>query len=239
MPAGMLGLLLMPLGLDGPFFHLMTWGCEGVLWIARRTADLPGASVLVRQWPGTALALLAVGGLWLALWQRPWRWAGLAPVAAAVALAALARPPDLLVDPSLGMAALRGSDGTVTLVEWRRDRLIREFLAQAPGRRRGREGTGTGCRAAPRRGLRRTGLRGATGRGQGLTGEPGRSGGRGLPARRADHRPRRARALSRQLLCRPASLAQLRGHRHHRAWRPARGQDRGQQPRRLALEPSH
>lgn len=126
MPAGMLGLLLMPLGLEGLFFHLMTWGCEGVLWIARRTADLPGASVLVRQWPGTALALLAAGGLWLALWQRPWRWAGLAPVAAAVALAALARPPDLLVDSALGMAALRGGDGTVTLVEWRRDRLIRD-----------------------------------------------------------------------------------------------------------------
>ena len=126
MPAGMVGLLLMPLGLEGPFFHAMTRGCEGVLWIARATADLPGASVLVRQWPGSALALLAAGGLWLALWQRPWRWAGLGPLAAAVALVVVARPPDLLIDAAMGMAAVRGGDGQVTVVEWRRDRLVRD-----------------------------------------------------------------------------------------------------------------
>lgn len=126
MPAGMLGLLLMPLGLEGPFFQAMTLGCAGVLWIAHVVAELPGASVLVRQWPGSALALLALGGLWLALWQRSWRWWGLGPIAAAVLLAVLARPPDLLVDPGMGMAAVRAEDGSVTLVEWRRDKLIRE-----------------------------------------------------------------------------------------------------------------
>lgn len=126
MPAGMVGMLMMPLGLERPFFHTMTWGCEGILWIARASADLPGASVLVRQWPGSALALLAVGGLWLALWQRPWRWAGLGPVVAAAALVVVARPPDLLIDPTLGMAAVRGGDGEVMLVEWRRDRLVRD-----------------------------------------------------------------------------------------------------------------
>ena len=126
MPAGMLGLLAMPLGLEGPFFHAMALGCDGVLWIAHVGGRTPGASVLVRQWPGSALALLALGGLWLALWQRPWRWSGLVPVAAAMLLAFLARPPDLLVDSNLGMAAIRGEDGRVTLVEWRRDRLIRD-----------------------------------------------------------------------------------------------------------------
>jgi competence protein ComEC len=126
MPAGMLGLLLMPLGFEGPFFQAMTLGCAGVLWIAHAVAELPGASVLVRQWPGSALALLALGGLWLTLWQRSWRWWGLGPIAAAALLAVLARPPDLLVDPGMGMAAVRGEDGSVTLVEWRRDKLIRE-----------------------------------------------------------------------------------------------------------------
>jgi competence protein ComEC len=89
-------------------------------------ADLPGAMVLVHQWPGSALALLAAGGLWVALWQRPWRWLGIGPVGAAVALMILARPPDLLVDGSMGMAAVRGGDGQVVLVEWRGDRLVRE-----------------------------------------------------------------------------------------------------------------
>ena len=54
MPAGMVGLLLMPLGLDGPAFQMMAWGVEGVLWTARAAAALPGASVLIHQWPGPA-----------------------------------------------------------------------------------------------------------------------------------------------------------------------------------------
>jgi hypothetical protein len=41
-------------------------------------------------------------------------------------MVALARPPDLLVDPAMGMAAIRRADGSVILVEWRRDRLVRE-----------------------------------------------------------------------------------------------------------------
>ncbi len=126
MPAGMLGLMAMPLGLEGPFFHVMALGCAGVLWIAHAVAELPGASVLVRQWPGAALALLALGGVWLALWQRPWRWWGLAPIGAAIILAVVARPPDLLIAPDMEMAAIRGSDGGILLIEWRRDRLVRE-----------------------------------------------------------------------------------------------------------------
>lgn len=126
MPAGLLGLLLLPLGWDGPAFELMALGVEGVLLTARIVANLPGALLLVAQWPMMALVWLAFGGLWLALWQRPWRWLGLVPVAAAAALVLLARPPDLLVDPGLAMAAVRGEDGAVTLIEWDRDRLVRD-----------------------------------------------------------------------------------------------------------------
>ena len=126
MPAGMVGLLLMPLELDGPAFQMMAWGVEGVLWTAGAAAALPGASVLIHQWPGAGLALLSSGGLWLALWQRPWRWLGLVPCAAAVVVVLASRPPDLLVDDGLAMAAIRHPDGTTTLIEWRRDGLIRD-----------------------------------------------------------------------------------------------------------------
>jgi competence protein ComEC len=133
MPAGMIGLLLMPLGLEGPFFHVMTWGCEGVLATARIVAGLPGASVLVTQWPGSGLALLAFGGLWLALWQQPWRWLGLVPCTTALALIALSRPPDILIDRGLDMAAVRGADGQVMLLAWSRDRLIRDSWLRSLG----------------------------------------------------------------------------------------------------------
>lgn len=123
MPAGLLGLLLLPLGWDGPAFALMGLGVEGVLATARFVAGLPGALVRVTQWPQPAMALLMLGGLWIALWQRAWRWLGLAPAAAAVLLVALSRPPDLVLDARLGLAALRRGDGTVSLIEWRPDRM--------------------------------------------------------------------------------------------------------------------
>ena len=74
-----------------------------------------------RLWPCSA-----AGGLWLALWQQRWRWLGLLPCIAAIGLVLLSRPPDLLVDRTLGMAAVRHADGTVTMLEWHRDRLVQE-----------------------------------------------------------------------------------------------------------------
>ena len=47
MPAGLLGLALMPLGLDRPAFQLMGLGSEAVLETAKLVADLPGASIAV------------------------------------------------------------------------------------------------------------------------------------------------------------------------------------------------
>lgn len=133
MPAGLLGLLLLPFGLDQPAFQLMALGVEGVLFVARTVAVLPGASLLVHQWPGAVLVLAAAGGLWLALWQLRWRWLGLAPCALALVLAVLSRPPDLLVDPALGMAAVRRDDGAFVLLEWDRDRLVRDSWLRSLG----------------------------------------------------------------------------------------------------------
>jgi competence protein ComEC len=126
MPAGLVALLLLPLGWEGPALSVMALGVDGVLLTARVVAGLPGASLLVQQWPGTALALFALGGLWVALWQLPWRWLGLAPCALAALLVLFSRAPDLLVDRQLGMAAVRHADGAVTLIAWDRDRLVRE-----------------------------------------------------------------------------------------------------------------
>ena len=126
MPAGLLTVLAMPLGLDGWSVPVMAAGIDVVLWIARIAADLPGASLALPILPTSSLVLTALGGLWLALWQRPWRWAGLAPIGLGLALALADRPPDLVLSPDLRMAALRTSSGELALVEWRRDRLRRE-----------------------------------------------------------------------------------------------------------------
>ncbi|OIQ90903.1 ComEC family competence protein [mine drainage metagenome] len=107
MPAALLAMLLLPLGLDGPAWGLMGHGLVLVDRIALLVAGLPGAVLSLPKPPLAALALFTLGGLWLLLWRRPWRVWGLAAMAAALGLAALSPPPDLLVDDSGRVVAAR------------------------------------------------------------------------------------------------------------------------------------
>jgi competence protein ComEC len=115
MPWGLLGLLLMPLGLESLALLPMEWGIAAVVAVARACAALPGAVTLVPAWPVSALGLIALGGLWLCLWRLRWRWFSLAAMAAGLLVAFDTRPPDLLVDESGRLFAVRGADGRLAL----------------------------------------------------------------------------------------------------------------------------
>jgi competence protein ComEC len=137
MPVGMLAMALMPFGLDGPFSRLMAWGVDLVLATAHWVAIQPGAAVSLPPMPAATLPLFAMGGLWLCLWQGRGRLLGLLPIALSVGLAGFARGPDLLVDRTFGMAALRMEDGSVRLLQRDRD----GFVLQGWQRAFGVEGT--------------------------------------------------------------------------------------------------
>lgn len=115
MPWALAAFLLMPLGLGGPALDAMGWGIEAVIAVARWISALPGAVALVPAAPTAALVTVALGGLWLCLWRRRWRYLGTVPIAAGFASVALMTPPDLLVDGSGRLFALRGPDGRLAL----------------------------------------------------------------------------------------------------------------------------
>lgn len=110
MPAAVIGLLLVPLGLDGFAFAVMGWGIELIQVVAGAVAAWPGAVLRVPAIPPAALALLALGGLWLCLWRTGWRLLGLAPILAGVLIALAAPVPDLLIAPEGGLMAVRQGD---------------------------------------------------------------------------------------------------------------------------------
>ncbi len=134
MPAGLAALLLAPLGLDGPAVQAMGTGIELLLAIAHAAADLPGAALAVPLWPASALAVLWAGGLWLALWRRPWRWLGLLALLPAAFLVAREPPPDVVVTPWLAQLAATTPTGARILV-FERDELVEEALARTLGGR--------------------------------------------------------------------------------------------------------
>ena len=107
MPAGLAAVIAMPFGLEPVPLAAMGLGIDWVLGAAHRVAALPGAETHIAQMSELGLILMVFGVLWLVLWQRPWRLAGAAAVAAAIPLALLPRGPDLLVDASAASVAVR------------------------------------------------------------------------------------------------------------------------------------
>ncbi len=135
MPWGLLAMLLMPFGLERFALVPMGWGVEGLDAIARHVADWPQAAMLVPSLPGASLWLLTVGGLWLCLWRRRWRFAGL-PVAIGGLLLAPPPTPDLLMSEDGRVLGLRDERGMVHIASARTDR----FVSDAWARRSGQEG---------------------------------------------------------------------------------------------------
>jgi len=133
MPAALLGVCLLPFGLDSFGWQAMALGLALVSRIASWVSHLPGATVTVPAMPSASLLLFSAGGAWLILWRRSWRLWGIAPMAAAVLVAILHRPPDLMLDGRLRLAALREPDGHLHQTYGRAERDLRESWARLAG----------------------------------------------------------------------------------------------------------
>ena len=121
MPAAALSLMLMPFGLDAWPLRAMGWGIETMLVVGRWVSGLPGAVSIVAAWPASALIVLSLGGLWVLIWRRSWRWLGLMPMAGAAAFAWTVSGPDLLVSHDARTVAVRGPDKLLRFVATPRD----------------------------------------------------------------------------------------------------------------------
>jgi competence protein ComEC len=116
MPAAAIAVIAMPFGLDAWPLRIMGWGIDAMLAVGRFVSHLPGAVSIVSAWPVSALVLVSLGGLWIAVWRARWRWFGLTGIAAGIAVAFLLRPPDLLLARDGETVALRGQDGRLHLL---------------------------------------------------------------------------------------------------------------------------
>jgi competence protein ComEC len=133
MPWGLLAFALMPFGLESLALVPMGWGVEGVLWTARTVAAWPGAVTLLPAMPTYGLMIVTLGGLWLALWRRRWRLAGLPVIALGLATGLLVRPADVLIAADGGLMAVRGADGSLTLSSARAGRFSAEGWLRLDG----------------------------------------------------------------------------------------------------------
>lgn len=111
MPAAVLAAALWPLGLEGAGLWPMQWGVRWILGVAQWVAGLDGAVRHVTAPPGWVLPGMALGMLWLILWQGGARWAGAVVAAACMAGWGQAERPALLIAESGALIGVMGPEG--------------------------------------------------------------------------------------------------------------------------------
>lgn len=158
MPAALVSVLLMPLGLDWLPLQVMAKGLELLTLVSDRVAALPGADSILARPAALSVAVMAAGFVWLGLMSGGARWAGLPLLAVGAALALNPGPiPDLLVSRAGENVALLNADGLLVPASPRRARFsVEKWLAAAgeeaspaeAARRSGWTCSATHCRAA-------------------------------------------------------------------------------------------
>jgi competence protein ComEC len=130
MPAGLLGLLAAPFGLDGVFWWLMGIGIDWMVVVSRWVAALPGAIGRIGAFGIAPLILASLGIIVMGLLRTPLRWAGALVLLGGIAWGLSARQPDVLIAGDGQSVAVRGGDGRLHLIRSSRDSfLLKEWLA--------------------------------------------------------------------------------------------------------------
>lgn len=110
-PAAVLAACLMPFGLDWIGFHLMGLGLRWILSVAHRVSEFDGAQGYVLQPASSVLPLLAIGALWVILWQGRARHLGVGPIVAAFWIWSQAERPTVLIAESGGLVGVMTEQG--------------------------------------------------------------------------------------------------------------------------------
>ncbi|MGA7810519.1 ComEC/Rec2 family competence protein [Bradyrhizobium sp.] len=130
MPAGMLGLLAMPFGLDGVFWWLMGIGIDWMIKVTEWVAALPGAIGRMPAFGTGPLIASSIGIVLMGFLRTPLRWSGAAVLALAIVWALAVPQPDILISGDGHNVAVRGKDGRLHLMRFAKDAfLVKEWLA--------------------------------------------------------------------------------------------------------------
>jgi len=142
MPSGLLALLAIPFGFDAPLWRLMADGIDWMIKVALWVASLPGAVGRVPAFGIGAVLVGTAGLVVLCLLRSPLRFAGGALIAAAIVLAMRTSPPDILVASDAGAAAIRTTEGRLSVIGGKPDAfMVGEWLAADADARTARDAT--------------------------------------------------------------------------------------------------
>jgi competence protein ComEC len=130
MPAGIFGVMSMPLGLDGFWWGLMGHGIDWMISIAQWVTSFPGALGRVAAFGTGPLLLCSAGLVVLCLLKTPLRLIGAFLIGGAVVLMVRTPQPDVMIAADGSAVAVRGEGGRLAMVKSGSDVFAwREWLA--------------------------------------------------------------------------------------------------------------
>ncbi|MBB4259703.1 competence protein ComEC [Bradyrhizobium sp. CIR3A] len=130
MPAGLLGLLAAPFGLDGVFWWLMGIGIDWMVAVSRWVAALPGAVGRIPAFGIAPLIAASLGVIVMGLLRTPLRWGGAVVLLLSIGWGLSVRQPDILIAGDGASVAVRGADGRLHLIRAGKDNfLLKEWLS--------------------------------------------------------------------------------------------------------------
>lgn len=128
MPAGLVALFLMPLGLDGYVLPIMGAGIDMVIMIAQWTSSLPNAVQITPAFSGYTMLFVVIGALWVCLWRTRLRLLGFAIMGLGAAVAPIFSLPHIYVAASAKNIAVRGADGMLVVAHSREKYAVEKWL---------------------------------------------------------------------------------------------------------------
>ncbi|MCJ2181123.1 ComEC family competence protein [Novosphingobium sp. 1949] len=139
MPGIALGLAADLFGLGVPVWWLVERAIDTILALAHFVASRPGAVTVIPAIGGSALALFALGGVWVGLWRGQVRLLGLGPALAGLVWLALLPPPDILVGGDgrhvgiVERGSRKGTADRLVLLRESRSSYVRDNLLELAG----------------------------------------------------------------------------------------------------------
>lgn len=134
MPLAVLGIVLLPLGLDHFAWQGMAIGLDGVIWSARLTQSLPGSVYVIATPPPIALYATVFAGLWFCLNRTNWRYLAVLILPIVAITMAFAKPVDIHVSGRGRNVAVRLPDtNELVLLSTRREKFAAENWLRRAG----------------------------------------------------------------------------------------------------------
>src|SRR5438874_1045960 len=134
LPWGVVACLLMPFGLETLALTRMGCGIDVTIAVAQWVQSLPGNVWSMPRLPTAGAVLVAIGGCWLCLWQRGWRYWGIPDIVAGLMTMLLTRPHDLILADYWCFIEVRTCEGDYRIAKGG-EKIHRSFLVSETGAR--------------------------------------------------------------------------------------------------------